>query len=94
MNRALSYLMLGLGAVLGYLGSYFGQSRELWALFSLGDYLANTRGILILTPRAASEFGASARSACLTAWMGLILGVALLGGLAAYLSRTRKRPLP
>ena len=92
MTRATSYFLLIIGAVLGYIGSYFGQPGLLWAFVSLGDYLGNARDILI-PPRSASAFGEHlTRSVFLTAWIGLILGVGVMGGIIFYLDSNKKRP--
>ena len=92
-GRSLRYLLLVVGAVLGYIGSYFGQAGVLRAFASLGDYLANARDILI-PPQSASALGVHlTQSVCLTAWIGLILGVAAMGGLIFYVDTTNKRPL-
>lgn len=90
MTRAKSYLLLIIGAVLGYIGSYFGQPGLLREFTSLGDYLGNARDILI-PPRSASAFGELTRSVSITAWVGLILGVAVMGGIILYNENKKKQ---
>jgi hypothetical protein len=93
MSRAQSYLLLIIGAVLGYIGSYFGQPGLLREFASLGYYLGKASGILI-PPRSGGILGVElAGTLCLTAWIGVILGVALVGSLLLYINTTKKTRL-
>jgi len=91
MKRATSYLLLIIGAVLGYIGSYFGQPGFPRAFASLGDYLGKARDILWPSgsnPAVGEQFF---RSVCLTAWIGTILGVILMCGVIMYIQSTANK---
>lgn len=92
-GRVPRYLLLAAGAGFGYIGSYFGQSGLLRTFASLGDYLTNAREILV-PPQSATSLGVHlTRSVCLTAWVGVMLGVVLMGAVIFYVDSTKKRSL-
>jgi DNA-directed RNA polymerase subunit RPC12/RpoP len=93
MNRAQSYLLLLIGAVLGYVGSYFGQPISLRLFVSLGVYLGKARCFLI-SPKSDDELReAVTQSVSLTAWIGIVIGVVLMGCLVLYINSTKKHRL-
>ena len=87
MSRAASYCFLGVGAVLGYVGSYFLQPDLLRASISLGDYLMNTRHVLGWEGAAPHWLGASESE---RAWFGLMAGTAIVGVWLAYISKKNR----
>jgi len=90
-GRSVRYCLLLVGAVLGYIGSYFGQPGVMRAFASLGDYIGNAREVLI-PPKSGALGEHFSRSVCLTGWVGVILGVVLIGGVIFYVDSTKKRP--
>ena len=82
MNRPASYLLIVIGAPLGYVASYFGQPGFIRMFMSLGDYIGSVTNILN-DPPGASRLPASV---CQTAWNGVILGMALMAIFAMIMS--------
>ena len=82
MNRPASYLLIVFGAPLGYVASYFGQPGVIRMFMSLGDYVGQATNILN-DPPGLSRLPASV---CQTAWIGVILGMALMAIFAMIMS--------
>ncbi len=91
MNRNTIYGLLFLGVPLGYLASYFGQPGALRLFLSLGEYTANFRSSL--APGENSFFGDNeelTRSVFITGWIGIIVGVAIMGAVVMVKSKKKK----
>ena len=85
----ITYVMfLLVGAMLGYAGSYFGQSGLFRTYISLGDYIGNAQKVLILPSNSPSDF--MTNSVCITGWEGVVLGVVVMCGIIVYIE-TNKR---
>lgn len=85
-GRAASYGWLLLGVPLGYGISYFLQPGVLRFFTPVADYFTNARAILTAVPifPGGGEF---ARSVGLTAWIGVGIGVAIVGAILLVASR-------
>jgi hypothetical protein len=84
-------LLLIFGAVLGYIGSYFGQPGLLRTFASLGDYVGKAGDVLVPTGSAGTFGDELTHSVSLTAWVGLILGVAVAGAIIFYIENNKKQ---
>ncbi len=73
MNRVSSYFLILIGAPLGYIASYFFQPVVIRRLVSLAEYISHASRVL----QPNSEVFTASISQ--TAWIGIFLGVVLMG---------------
>lgn len=91
MNRIKAYGMILLGVPTGYIASYFMQASTSRLFLSLGQYITSAPKILLPT-----VFGSMAQNAevvkgmYVTAFVGIIIGVAASGGIAYAMESKEK----
>jgi len=84
-SRSKYHVLILFGAPLGYIGSYFAQSGFLRIGSSLGDYIASIGSILAPSSKYNTDnpFGRMAEnfqtSVAFTAWVGIVVGLILMG---------------